>query len=271
MLMTGRKPGMLRGDGTKTRHVPSRGWVPARLRTAAQSLAYPRTGTRKPSHSRTAGRSPAYLQTEVQELSLLRAAAWAWICRPFPGGTICWAEPAPACRKKKGPGKAVSQNSVLRSPQAAIHRSFPKSIQCGEGGRNRNSVIFGDMRLENDIFLPVCAWGVFPTRPERPPPALFWCGSRAMWGDFCTGNRTLHGAQSPLWEKRLPFSTGESPRVPKGTRGPFHLSLLFKGSGGNYSTICWISTNSLFSRGYLMAAWAAASRARGTRKGLQET
>ena len=75
----------------------------------------------------------------------------------------------------------------------------------------------------------------------------------------------------PLWEKRLSFSTDESPRVPKGTRGPFHLSLLFKGSRGNYSTICWISTNSLFSRGYLMAAWAAASRARGTRKGLQET
>ena len=115
LRMTGRRPGMLRGDGTKTRHVPSRGWVPARLRTAAQSLAYPRTGTRKPSHSRTAGRSPAYLQTEVQELSLLRAAVWAWICRPFPGGTICWAEPAPACRKKKVTGK--SGFTEFRPPQ----------------------------------------------------------------------------------------------------------------------------------------------------------
>ncbi len=271
MLMTGRKPGMLRGDGTKTRHVPSRGWVPARLRTAAQSLAYPRTGTRKPSHSRTAGRSPAYLQTEVQELSLLRAAAWGWICRPFPGGTICWAEPAPACRKKKGPGKAVSQHSVLRSPQAAIHKSLPKAIQCGKDGRNRNSVIFGDMRLENDIFVPVCAWGVFPTRPERPPLAPFRFGLTRHVG------RLLHRQSNPAWRaippvgKEVAFFDRQSPRIPKGTRGPFHLSLLFKGSGGNYSTICWISTNSLFSRGYLMAAGAAASRARGTRKGLQET
>ena len=115
MLMTGRKPGMLRGDGTKTRHVPSRGWVPARLRTAAQSPAYPRATACEPAHSRTAGRSPAYLQTEVQELSLLRAAAWGWICRPFPGGTICWAEPAPACRKKKVTGK--SGFTAFRPPQ----------------------------------------------------------------------------------------------------------------------------------------------------------
>lgn len=78
-------------------------------------------------------------------------------------------------------------------------------------------------------------------------------------------------ARNPPVGKEVAFFDRQSPRVPKGTRGPFHLSLLFKGSGGNYSTICWISTNSLFSRGYLMAAWAAASRARGTRKGLQET
>ena len=48
MLMTGRRLGTLRGDGTKTRHVPSRGWVPARLRTAAQSPAYPRALACKP-------------------------------------------------------------------------------------------------------------------------------------------------------------------------------------------------------------------------------
>ena len=65
---------------------------------------------------RMTGRNPAYLQTEVQELSLLRAAAWAWICRPFPGGgTICWAEPAPACRKKKVTGK--SGFTEFRPPQ----------------------------------------------------------------------------------------------------------------------------------------------------------
>ena len=84
-----------------------------RRRTPASACL--RTGTRKPSHSRTAGRSPAYLQTEVQELSLLRAAAWGWICRPFPGGTICWAEPGPACRKKKVTGK--SGFTAFRPPQ----------------------------------------------------------------------------------------------------------------------------------------------------------
>ena len=49
---------------------------------------------------------------------------------------------------------------------------------------------------------------------------------------------------------------------------------LFDNSDGlnrNQSTTCWISTNSLCSRGYLIAACAAASRARGTRKGLQDT
>lgn len=222
---------MLRGDGTKTRHVPSRGWVPARLRTAAQSPAYPRATACEPAHSRTAGRSPAYLQTEVQELSLLRAAAWAWICRPFPGGTICWAEPAPACRKKKGPGKAVSQNSVLRSPQAAIHRSFPKSIQCGEDGRNRNSVIFGDMRLENDIFLPVRACGVFPTRPERPPPALFRFGLTRHVG------RLLHRQSGPAWRAIPPegreasFSTDKAPGSQKGPGGRF-ISLFYSRAAG---------------------------------------
>ena len=43
------------------------------------------------------------------------------------------------------------------------------------------------------------------------------------------------------------------------------------GLNRNQSTTCWISTNSLCSRGYLIAACAAASRARGTRKGLQDT
>lgn len=149
----------------------------------------------------------------------------------FRGGTICWAEPVPACRKKKGPGKAVSQNSVLRSPQAAIHRSFPKSIHCGEGGRNRNSVIFGDMRLENDIFLPVRACGVFPTRPERPPPALFRCGLTRHVG------RLLHRQSNPAWRAIPPegreasFSTDKAPGSQKGPGGRV-ISLFYSRAAG---------------------------------------
>lgn len=191
---------------------------------------------------------------------------------PFSGGVLS-AGPSRRRHAEKRKDREKRFHSIPSSAAPRLQSTNDCQRQSNVGRAEETEIL---------SFSGTCAWKMtlsfqcapgasFPLARNGRHRRFSGAGSRAMWGDFCTGNRTLLGAQFPLWEKRLPFSTGESPRVPKGTRGPCHLSLLFKGSGGNYSTICWISTNSLFSRGYLMAAWAAASRARGTRKGLQET
>ena len=133
------------------------------------------------------------------------------------------------------PHVILSAAKDLLSP-AARQRNGEKILRrlrllCGEDGRNRNSVIFGDMRLENDIFLPVCAWGVFPTRPERPPPALFWCGLTRHVG------RLLHRQSSPAWRaippegREVSFSTDKAPGSQKGPGGRF-ISLFYSRAAG---------------------------------------
>ena len=263
---------MLRGDGTKTRHVREQ-------RYGNRHVCGQR---RRAWHTRGRGHGNRHTRGR-------RGGARHTCKRRYRN--------CPSCGRRPGPGSAALFRGVLsagpsrrrhaekrRDREKRFHRipsSAAPRLQSTDHCQRQSNVGRAE---ETEIlsFSGTCAWKMtfsfqcapgasFPLARNGRHRRFSGAGSRAMWGDFCTGNRTLHGAQSPLWEKRLPFSTGESPRVPKGTRGPFHLSLLFKGSGGNYSTICWISTNSLFSRGYLMAAWAAASRARGTRKGLQET
>lgn len=163
----------------------------------------------------------------------------------------------PSCGRRPGPGSAALFRGVLsaglircrhaekrKDREKRFHRipsSAAPRLQSTDHCQRQSNVGRAE---ETEIlsFSGTCAWKMtlsfqcapgasFPLARNGCHRRFSGAGSRAMWGDFCTGNRTLHGAQSPCGKRGCLFRQAKAPGSQKGPGGRF-ISLFYSRAAG---------------------------------------
>ena len=148
---------------------------------------------------------------------LLRAAAWAWICRPFPGVlsaglSRCWYG-----RKKKVTGKSGFTEFRPPQPPGCNPQIISKVNPMWQGRKKQKFCHFREHAPENDIFLPVCAWASFPLARNGRHRRFSGAAHAPCGATFAQAIEPARRAIPP--GRRGFFFHRQSPRGPKRTRG----------------------------------------------------
>lgn len=223
---------MLRDDGTKTRHVREQRYGNRHVCERRRRARHTRGQRHANRHTRgRRGGTRHTCKRRYRNCPSCGRRPGPGSAALFRGGTICWAKPAPACRKKKGPGKAVSQNSVLRSPQAQSTNDCQRQSNVGRAEETEILSFSGTCAWKMTLSFQCAPGASFPLARNGRHRRFSGAAHAPCGATFAQAIEPCLARNPPCGKRGCLFRQAKAPGSQKGPGGRF-ISLFYSRAAG---------------------------------------